>query len=65
MGVFHASMTFMAVICKCFGDAGLMSLMVESGVLASGSAPAVLNGKHYNRAIHQHKLVMEALQRLR
>jgi len=65
MGAFHTSMTFMAVIGKRFGDAGLMSLMVESGVLASGSAPAVLNGKHYNRAIRLHKLVMEALQRLR
>ena len=64
MGAFHTSMTVMAVIGKHFGDAGLMSLMIESGVLASGSAPAILNGKQYNRAIHLHTLVMEALQRL-
>jgi len=65
MGAFHTAMTFMAVIGKRFADAGLTSLMVESGVLASGSVSAVLNGKHYNRGIRIHKIVMEALQRLR
>ena len=63
-GAFHTSMTFMAVIGKHFRNVGLMPLMIESGVLASGSAPAVLNRKKYNRAIKLHKLMMEALQRL-
>ena len=65
MGAFHTSMIFMTVIGKRFGDAGLMSLMIESGAVTSGSSAAVLNGKHYNRAIRLHKLVMESLQRLR
>ena len=34
MGAFHTSMTFVAVIGKRFGDAGLMSLMVESATTA-------------------------------
>ena len=33
----------MAVIGKHFANAGLASLMVESGLLASGSVSAVLN----------------------
>ena len=64
VGAFHTAMTFMAVIGKHFADAGLASLMVESGVLASGSVLAVLNGKHYNRGIRIHKIAMEALQQL-
>ena len=64
MGAFHTAMTFMAVIGKHFGDAGLASLLVESGMLASGSVTAVLNGKQYNRGIRIHKIVMEALQRM-
>lgn len=65
MGAFHTAMTFMAVIGKHFADAELASLMVESGVLASGSVSAVLNGKHYSRGIRIHKIAMETLQRLR
>ena len=37
--------------------------MVESGVIGSGSG--VIDGKHYNRAIRIHKLVIESLQRMR
>ena len=58
-------MTFLAVIAKRFGDTGLMPLMIESGTLSSCSAHAVLNRKHYNRAIRLNKLIMEALQKLR
>lgn len=39
--------------------------MVESEVVAPGSVDAVLSGKHYNRAIRCHKIVFEAMQRLR
>jgi hypothetical protein len=39
--------------------------MIESGVVAPGSVKGVLTGKHYNRCIRAHKLVYEALQRLR
>ena len=37
MGAFHPAMKLMVVIGKHFADAGLASLMVELGVLASGS----------------------------
>ena len=51
MGVFHVACTFLAVIGKWFGDAGLEDLIVEAEIVASGSVKKVLEGKHYNRAM--------------
>ena len=39
--------------------------MIESEIVASGSVKGVLTGKHYNRCIRAHKVVFEAMQRLR
>ena len=64
MGAFHMSCTLLAVIGKRFGDAGLSDILIESEVIAPGSLPAVLDGKHYNRSVRAHKIVFEALLRL-
>ena len=34
-------------------------------MVAAGSVNGVLSGHHYNRSIYAHKVVLEALQRLR
>jgi hypothetical protein len=65
MGSFHLCCTFLAVLGKRFGDAGLKDILVESEVVACGSMNALLDGKHYNRAIRAHKLIMEAMLRLK
>ena len=39
--------------------------MIESEIVAPGSLKAVLSGKHYNRCIRAHKLIYEAMERLR
>ena len=39
--------------------------MIESEIIASGSLKGVLSGKHYNRAMRVHKLLFEAMERLR
>ena len=39
--------------------------MIESGIVAPGSVKAVLTGKQYNRCIRVHKIIYEAMQRLR
>ena len=39
--------------------------MIESEIIASGSVKGILSGKHYNRAIRIHKLLYEAMERLR
>ena len=62
--MFHTTSTFLSVIGKRFQDAGLLDLIIESGVIAEGSVPGVLEGRTYNRAIRFHKLMFEALNRL-
>jgi hypothetical protein len=39
--------------------------MIESEIVAPGSVKGVLSGKHYNRSIQAHKMVYEAMERLR
>ena len=34
-------------------------------MLASGSLDSVLDGRHYNRGIHAHTIVAEAMRRLK
>ena len=45
--------------------AGLRDVLIEADVLASGSVDAVLERRHYNRGLRVHKLVSEALKRMR
>ena len=65
MGAFHTAMTFIAVLGKRFGDTGLSDLFIEAGIIASGSVSGVLEGRQYNRAMRAHKIVMEAIHRIR
>ena len=63
-GEFHTCMSFMAVIGKRFGDAGLADILVEAGVVAEGSLNGVMSG-HCNRSIHANKIIYEAMEELR
>ena len=40
-------------------------MFIESGIVSEGSVKGVLSGKHYNRSVSCHKIMYEALQRLR
>lgn len=40
-------------------------MFIESGLVSEGSIKGVMSGKHYNRAVRSHKMMYEALQRLR
>ena len=65
MGAFHICCNFLGLLGKRYGDAGLSDVLIECGVVAPGSLPAVLSGHHYNRAIRAHKALYEALLRLK
>ncbi|CAB3981118.1 Hypothetical predicted protein [Paramuricea clavata] len=39
--------------------------MIESEIVAPRSVKGVLSGKHYNRSVRVHKLIYEAMQRMR
>lgn len=43
---------------------GFEEVLIESGICASGSIAKVMSGKHYNRALRVHKIMIEALQKL-
>ena len=64
LGEFHQLMSFLGVIGKRFRDAGLLNLIIESGIVAQRSANSVINGHHYNRSLRCHRLAYEALGRL-
>ncbi|KAL2104338.1 hypothetical protein ACEWY4_001206 [Coilia grayii] len=65
MGEFHTCMAYLSCIGKRFGDAGFQDIITEAEVVAAGSMDGILSGHQYNRSIHTHKLMCEALQRLR
>ncbi|CAB4004680.1 Hypothetical predicted protein [Paramuricea clavata] len=46
LGEFHACMSFMSVIGKRYGDAGLSDILIEAGVVAEGSLNGVISGHH-------------------
>ena len=54
----------LGVIGSRFGDAERRELAVQIDVVADWSVNRALNGKQYNRAVHLHKCVYEALVRL-
>ena len=64
LGGFHTTMVFLANICQQFADAGLQHVIIDSGIVGSSAITSVLPGKHYNRGIRTHQVVMEALFRL-
>ena len=51
LGAFHTKMSYLACIGIRHKDAGLADIIIESGLVASGSVKGVINGHHYNRAI--------------
>ena len=61
MGTFHMVCAFLAAIGKRFSGAGLEDVLIESGIVATGSVSGVLQGKHYNRAIRTHKVNIFAI----
>ncbi|XP_056105946.1 uncharacterized protein LOC130084505 [Rhinichthys klamathensis goyatoka] len=65
LGEFHTCMSYLSILGKRFGDAGLQDILIESEVVAPGSINGVISGHHYNRSIRAHKLLYESLQRIR
>lgn len=64
IGSFHAASAYLKMIGKKMDGSGLSDILLEAGLITSGSLTAVLARKQYNRAMICHKTTLEALERL-
>lgn len=64
LGAFHMQMAFFKAIGKYIDSCGLVDVLVQSEVLAGGSANSFLDSKHFNRCKRLHPLTASALQTL-
>ena len=62
--VFHAICSLLGALGKHMQGSGFDDVVIESGICTSGSLKKVMYGKHYNRALRVHKLMLESLERL-
>jgi len=64
LGAFHIMCSYLGTLGKMMTGSGLEEIVVQAGVCAGGSIDKVCSGKHYNRAMRMHQLVVEAVERL-
>ena len=62
IGSFHLIGAYFKMIGKKLRGSGFSDVLIEAGLIASGSLEGVLTGKHYERALHCHKVIKEALE---
>ncbi|KAL2091604.1 hypothetical protein ACEWY4_013867 [Coilia grayii] len=63
-GTFHLECAFMKMLGKKMKGSGFEDILLEAGLISGGSLAGVMQGKNYDRAIHCHKIMLEALELL-
>ena len=64
IGTFHLTCAHFHMIGKKMDSCGLTDVLLEAGLVGSGTVYGVLSGKNYSRAMVCHKTVLESLERL-
>ena len=64
IGTFHLTMAYYKMIGKKMEGSGFSDVLLEAGLISSGSLQGVVSGKNFSRATHCHKLMYETLHRL-
>ena len=64
VGTFHLVCAYFKMVGKKMAGSGLYDVLLEAGLIGSGSVHGVLSGKHYERAMHCHKILLESLERI-
>ena len=64
IGTFHLVCACMKMIGKRVNGSGLSDILLEAELMSSCSLQGVLSGKHYDRALHCLKILVECLDRL-
>ena len=65
MGGFHRALNYMGDIGKIMEGSGFEDCLIEAGVYSGAVISKIMAGKAYNRGIRAHKLLFEALSRLK
>ena len=61
IGTFHLIMGYYKMMGKKMEGSGFGDILLESGLISSGSLQGVLSGKNYSRATRCHKVLSEAM----
>lgn len=61
-GIFHVDIALFKSIGKFIDGSGISNIIIDSGILASGSIGTFISGKHYNRCKKIHVLMSLAVQ---
>lgn len=64
IGTFHVLCAYFKMLGKKMEGSGLQDILIESGLMTSGSMKGVMTGKNYERSLHCHKTMLECLERL-
>ena len=64
LGGFHTALNYLSAMGKHLACSGLTDVWIESGMFSECTAEKIMQGKSWNRALHAHKLTMEAFWRL-
>ena len=65
MGGMHRTMNFMGDIGHILEDSGFEDIIVEASIYGSSIVGHIMKGKSYNRGLRLHKLMNEALNRVK
>ena len=64
IGTFHLVCAYMKMVGKKMIGSGLSDILLEAGLIGLGSVEGVMSGRHYDRAMNCHKVMLECLERL-
>lgn len=64
IGSFHTVCAYLKMVGKKMEGSGFSEILLESGLMSSGSLKGVISGKNYSRAMNCHKALAEGLERM-
>ena len=64
IGTFHLVCAYFRIVGKKMRCMGLSDIMIESGLISTGSLIVILLWTNYSRCLHAHKTILESIERL-
>ena len=64
IGTFHLICAYLKMVGKEMAGSGFSDILLEAGLISPDSIEGVLKGKHYEKAMNCHNVMMECLEQL-